>query len=88
MTNNDPQYDLELNQMETYAQFLDTLASAAEAFQKITDAATYLNFNKEEMIQQYYDSLTGFCLGMNSLKEGFYNYAGSFNIDLEENIQD
>lgn len=85
MTNNNPQYNLELDQMETYAQFLDTLASASIAFQKISDASSYLNFNRQEMIQQYYDSLTGFCSGMNSLKEGFRAYAESHNIDLEEN---
>lgn len=86
MTNNNPQYQLELDQMETYAQFLETLASASQAIAKISDAAQYLNFNKEHMIQHYYDSLAGFCSGMNSLKEGFYNYAGSFNIELEENF--
>jgi len=88
MTNNDPQYNLQIHQMETYSRFLSALSSASEAFKKIADAATYLNFDRQEMIQSYYDSLAGFCSGMNSLKEGFYNYAESFNIQLEENIQD
>lgn len=88
MTNENPQMSLELEQMETYAQFLDALDSAVQAMNKLSDSAPYLNFDKHTMIQKYYDSLSGICSGMNSLKEGFYQYAGSHNIDLEENIQD
>jgi hypothetical protein len=40
------------------------------------------------MIQKYYESLSGICSGMNMLKDGFAAYAGSYNIDLEENFED
>jgi len=88
MTNQNPLMSLELEQMETYAQFLQTLDSAVLAMNKLSDSAPYLNFNKHSMIQKYYDSLSGICSGLNMLKEGFYEYAGSHNIDLKENFQD
>jgi len=88
MTNNNPQYNLDIDQMETYAQFLETLATASQAFSKVSDAAHYLNFNSPTMIQKYYESLSGICSGMNMLKNGFAAYAGSYNIDLEENFED
>lgn len=86
MNNNKTQYQLELDQMETFAQFLESLANATKALETISGAAPYLNFNNESMIQRYYDSFTEFCLGMNSLKQGFYYYAESNNIYLEENV--
>ena len=88
MTNNNPQYNLDIDQMETYAQFLETLATASKAFSQVSDAAHYLNFNSHTMIQKYYESLSGICSGMNMLKQGFAAYAGSYNIDLEENFED
>lgn len=86
MNNNNTQYQLELDQMKTYAEFLESLSHATQALEVITGAAPYLNFNKQEMIQKYYDSFAEFCLGINGLKKAFYYYAESNNIYLQENV--
>ena len=84
MTDNNELKQLELEQMHTYAEFLEAFEALTKVVDALSNAAPYLNFTNPEMIQKYYNSLFKTSYGFSKLTEGFYEYSGSNNIDLEE----
>lgn len=88
MNNLDPLEQLQLDQMQTYADFMSALEAASQALEKISDAAPYLDFSNQQMIQKYYNALGKICSGMSKLQEGFFEYAGSHKLELDQNLED
>lgn len=76
--------NFELEQMETYVMFIDSIDKASKALDHLSSAIVHLDFTNPQMIQKYYNSLSHFVKGIECLKLGFCEYAGSHNINLEE----
>jgi hypothetical protein len=67
--------DLELEMMDTYADFLASLQSSIEVHQKIADAALVVSFADSEASEHLVNSFQCFADGVQALASAIRHYA-------------
>lgn len=78
------QTELALEQMETFAMFMNAIDNASNTLNTLSGFLPYLDFSNSDMIQKYYESISYFAKGINSIKLGFFEYAASHQIELQD----
>ncbi len=76
--------EFQMQQMEVFGDLIEAFDKSAKLIKDLSDTLPLLNFTHNQNIQNFYDALVGYDVGISKIRNAFKYYSESHMLKLKE----
>ena len=76
--------EFQMQQMEVFGDLIEAFDKSANLIKDLSDTLPLLNFTHNQNIQNFYDALVGYNVGISKIRNAFKYYSESHMLKLKE----